>query len=168
LYPRPSHADYTYLQKYAIKASSGGGRSSARETIGPLVSSYAVLCSPPRYLGRVAAGAIAEKYLKEAHRIDIVAFVSSVGKIRLPSSNAAPSASVANDDEGNDETDDALSPEFRTLLATVTREEVDKFPTRCPHVETSERMTKVGPFSFLITRRLQGNGHLAHYPSQGS
>jgi chorismate synthase len=43
LYPRPSHADYTYLQKYGIKASSGGGRSSARETIGPVVSSYAVL-----------------------------------------------------------------------------------------------------------------------------
>ena len=37
LYPRPSHADYTYLQKYGIKASSGGGRSSARETIGPLL-----------------------------------------------------------------------------------------------------------------------------------
>lgn len=34
LYPRPSHADYTYLEKYQMKASSGGGRSSARETIG--------------------------------------------------------------------------------------------------------------------------------------
>lgn len=34
LYPRPSHADYTYLVKYGVKASSGGGRSSARETIG--------------------------------------------------------------------------------------------------------------------------------------
>jgi chorismate synthase len=33
-YPRPSHADETYLKKYGIKASSGGGRSSARETIG--------------------------------------------------------------------------------------------------------------------------------------
>jgi chorismate synthase len=33
-YPRPSHADYTYLLKYGLKASSGGGRSSARETIG--------------------------------------------------------------------------------------------------------------------------------------
>ena len=32
--PRPSHADFTYLQKYGLKASSGGGRSSARETIG--------------------------------------------------------------------------------------------------------------------------------------
>lgn len=36
MYPRPSHADYTYLEKYGIKASSGGGRSSARETIGAL------------------------------------------------------------------------------------------------------------------------------------
>jgi len=34
LYPRPSHADWTYMQKYGLKASSGGGRSSARETIG--------------------------------------------------------------------------------------------------------------------------------------
>lgn len=33
-YPRPSHADLTYLEKYGVKASSGGGRSSARETIG--------------------------------------------------------------------------------------------------------------------------------------
>jgi chorismate synthase len=36
LYPRPSHADWTYLEKYGVKASSGGGRSSARETIGML------------------------------------------------------------------------------------------------------------------------------------
>lgn len=36
MYPRPSHADYTYLAKYGVKASSGGGRSSARETIGGL------------------------------------------------------------------------------------------------------------------------------------
>jgi chorismate synthase len=34
LYPRPSHADWTYLEKYGTKSSSGGGRSSARETIG--------------------------------------------------------------------------------------------------------------------------------------
>jgi chorismate synthase len=33
-FPRPSHADWTYLEKYGVKASSGGGRSSARETIG--------------------------------------------------------------------------------------------------------------------------------------
>ena len=65
-FPRPSHADYTYLEKYGVKASSGGGRSSARETI-----------------GRVAAGALAEKYLREVYGIEIVAFVSSVGKVQM-------------------------------------------------------------------------------------
>lgn len=34
LVPRPSHADFTYQEKYGVRASSGGGRSSARETIG--------------------------------------------------------------------------------------------------------------------------------------
>jgi chorismate synthase len=62
--PRPSHADFTYLSKYGIKASSGGGRSSARETI-----------------GRVAAGAIAEKILRTLYGIEIVAWVHSVGEI---------------------------------------------------------------------------------------
>ena len=47
-------------------------------------------------------------------------------------------------DEDRDEGEDALTPEFRKLLATVTREEVDRQPTRCPHAETAERMTKVG------------------------
>jgi chorismate synthase len=94
-------------------------------------------------LGRVAAGAVAEKYLKEAHGIKIVAFVSSVGNVHLPSSVQPPSRVANLSDEDNDEAEDALSPEFRTLLATVTREEVDKFPTRCPHLETSDRMTKV-------------------------
>ncbi|KAI0043889.1 chorismate synthase [Auriscalpium vulgare] len=120
LYPRPSHADYTYLEKYGVKASSGGGRSSARETI-----------------GRVAAGAIAERYLKIAYGVEIVAFVSSVGKIALPATAARAGA-----DTDDDDTDDALSPEFRALLGNVTREEVDRFPTRCPHAETSERMTQ--------------------------
>ncbi|KAJ5583971.1 bifunctional chorismate synthase/flavin reductase [Penicillium hetheringtonii] len=64
--PRPSHADFTYLEKYGVKASSGGGRSSARETI-----------------GRVAAGAIAEKYLKLSHGVEIVCFVSSVEYLKL-------------------------------------------------------------------------------------
>lgn len=43
MYPRPSHADWTYLEKYGVKASSGGGRSSARETIGK--SLYAAFTS---------------------------------------------------------------------------------------------------------------------------
>ncbi|KAF8418589.1 chorismate synthase [Tirmania nivea] len=66
-YPRPSHADWTYLLKYGVKASSGGGRSSARETI-----------------GRVAAAGVAEKYLSLVHGVEIVAFVTSVGSVHLP------------------------------------------------------------------------------------
>jgi len=59
--PRPSHADYTYLMKYGLKARSGGGRASARETI-----------------GRVAGGAVAEMLL-EHFGVRCVAWVSSVG-----------------------------------------------------------------------------------------
>jgi hypothetical protein len=73
-------------------------------------------------------------------------------------------------DEDNDETEDALSPEFRVLLATVTREEVDKFPTRCPHPETSDRMTKVCLDSpnFFLSSRLTGVylDRLAYNPRQ--
>ncbi|KAF8665067.1 hypothetical protein AX16_000535 [Volvariella volvacea WC 439] len=121
LYPRPSHADYTYLEKYGVKASSGGGRSSARETI-----------------GRVAAGAIAEKYLKQAYGIEIVAFVSSVGKIHLPYTTPI----AADSDPENDDTSDPLSPEFLKLIKTITREQVDQDPTRCPHPETAKKMVQ--------------------------
>jgi chorismate synthase len=86
--------------------------------------------------GRVAAGAIAEKFLKTVHGIEIVAFVSSVGKVHLPSS-------FTTGVENGDDVQDALSPEFRMLLSSVTREDVDKHPTRCPHKETAELMTKV-------------------------
>jgi len=65
--PRPSHADYTYQMKYGIRAASGGGRSSARETI-----------------GRVAAGAIAEKILREKWGVEIVSWVSAIGDIEAP------------------------------------------------------------------------------------
>jgi chorismate synthase len=62
--PRPSHADYTYQMKYGHRAGSGGGRASARETI-----------------GRVAAGAIAEKFLFERYGLQIVAWVDAVGQV---------------------------------------------------------------------------------------
>lgn len=78
-----------------------------------------------------------------AHGIEIVAFVSSVGKIHLPSSVSPPSVAPVDGEEDNDDVEDALSPEFRKLLASITREEVDKYSTRCPHAETSERMIKV-------------------------
>ncbi|KAH8171946.1 chorismate synthase domain-containing protein [Sarocladium implicatum] len=109
-YPRPSHADFTYLEKYGVRASSGGGRSSARETI-----------------GRVAAGALCEQYLKVAHGIEIVAWVSSVGNIHhLPPTAEYPCRSH--------------NPEFLELLHTVTRETVDKTTVRCPDAEMSAKM----------------------------
>lgn len=116
-FPRPSHADYTYLQKYGVKASSGGGRSSARETI-----------------GRVAAGALAEKYLKEAYGVEIVAFVSSVGQVHVPQ---YPAKSASDD---LDESELPMSDEFLHLLNTVTRDTVDKEDVRCPDAAVAEKM----------------------------
>eukprot|EP00051_Salpingoeca_urceolata_P001236 m.39475 g.39475 ORF g.39475 m.39475 type:complete len:426 (-) comp11278_c0_seq1:194-1471(-) len=87
--------------KYGIRAASGGGRSSARETI-----------------GRVAAGAIAEKWLRQQFGIEIVAWVSSVG----PEQTTMSSEEV-----------DAL-----------TREMVDdQLPVRCARKEDVERFTRV-------------------------
>jgi len=113
LYPRPSHADWTYLEKYGVKASSGGGRSSARETI-----------------GRVAASGIAEKYLRLSHGIEIVAWVSSVGNVHMyPPTEQHPSP--------------ASNPAFLKLVETITRDEVDKYvPVRCPDAKASERMAQ--------------------------
>ena len=137
-----------------MKASSGGGRSSARETIGMyslVVWLHTVSSQYPNvFPGRVAAGAIAEKYLTIAHGIEIVAFVSSVGKIHLPATVAPPSLVPTDGIEDNDDVPDALSTDFRKLLATITRAEVDKHPTRCPHPETAERMTKVRAISTPI------------------
>lgn len=64
---RPSHADATYDFKYGVRSIQGGGRSSARETI-----------------GRVAAGAIAKKLLKKFAGTEVFAYVSQVHKIVLP------------------------------------------------------------------------------------
>src|SRR5688572_17330613 len=61
---RPSHADYTYQAKYGIRAWPGGGRTSARETI-----------------GRVAAGAIAKKFLRERFGVEVLAYVKQVQKL---------------------------------------------------------------------------------------
>lgn len=107
LYPRPSHADWTYIQKYGVKSSSGGGRSSARETI-----------------GRVAAGAIAEKILTKANNVEIVAFVSSIGEIAMDRN--------------------PLNPKFQNILNTITRDEIDETgPIRCPDETVRDEMVKV-------------------------
>jgi chorismate synthase len=112
-----------------------------------------------RSAGRVAAGAIAEKYLKLAYGIEIVAFVSSVGKIHMPAL-VAPSSTT--EKEESDDVEDALSPEFLEILRTVSRETVDAHLTRCPHPKTAEKMTQVNvlpnyhipfgtPLSFQMT-----------------
>jgi chorismate synthase len=93
--PRPSHADFTYQAKYGIRASSGGGRSSARETI-----------------GRVAAGAIAEKILREEWGVEIVAWVSSVGA------------------------EEAVNVD----VDSVSRDQVDGNLSRCPDKPSAVRM----------------------------
>lgn len=93
--PRPSHADWTCLAKYGVRASSGGGRSSARETI-----------------GRVAAGAIAEKWLCERWGVEIVAWVSAVGEVEAPDLTGR----------------------------LLTRAEVDAQPVRCPDPDAARRM----------------------------
>jgi len=96
--PRPSHADFTYQIKYLNRASSGGGRASARETI-----------------GRVAAGSIAEKWLKLKFGIEIVAWVSSILKVEC------------------DNVD----------VLKITRQDVDKSLARCPDSEATKEMIKV-------------------------
>ena len=59
--------------------------------------------------------------------------------MNIPSSVGGHAASHEDDDD----VEDAITPEFRKLLSTVTRDVVDKQPTRCPHPETAERMVKV-------------------------
>jgi chorismate synthase len=63
---RPGHADYTYMHKYGMRDHRGGGRSSARETV-----------------MRVAAGAIARKYLAEHLQVRIYGYLSQIGALKL-------------------------------------------------------------------------------------
>jgi chorismate synthase len=68
---RPGHADYAYTQKYGFRDYRGGGRASARET--------AV---------RVAAGAIARKWLREHYGVSIQGWMGQIGTVEIPFSNA--------------------------------------------------------------------------------
>src|ERR1700675_3865420 len=63
---RPGHADYTYWQKYGIRDARGGGRASARETV-----------------VRVAAGAIAKKWLRERYGVEIRGYLSQIGPLKI-------------------------------------------------------------------------------------
>lgn len=93
---RPSHADYSYLAKYGRRDHRGGGRSSARETI-----------------GRVAAAAIARRWLADIHGVTVLGWVEQVHQI---------DASVDRD--------------------TVTLDQVESSPTRCPDPAAAEQMTE--------------------------
>ena len=64
---RPGHADYTYFQKYGVRDARGGGRASARETV-----------------IRVAAGAIAKKWLRERYGVVVRGYLAQVGSIAIP------------------------------------------------------------------------------------
>lgn len=93
---RPSHADYTYQIKYGIRDHRGGGRSSARETI-----------------ARCVAGALAKLALKQLN-IEIVAYTSQVGEIKLEKSYAEYNLS-----------------------------EIESTPVRCPDKEKAEEMVSL-------------------------
>src|SRR6267378_8051249 len=94
---RPSHADYTYQAKFGIRAWPGGGRTSARETI-----------------GRVAAGAIAKKLLRERYQVEILAYVKQVQRIRAE-----------------------IDPN------KVKAREIESNIVRCPDQNTAERMIRL-------------------------
>jgi chorismate synthase len=131
VYPRPSHADWTYMEKYGVKASSGGGRSSARETIGMCPAAHWQVARCWRSAGRVAAGAIAEKYLREAYGVEIVAFTNSIGnEFLFPPTPEHPTC--------------ATNPEYLKVIEVVTREQVDQcLPVRCPDEQVNKRMEKL-------------------------
>jgi chorismate synthase len=94
---RPSHADATYDAKYGIRNWQGGGRSSARETI-----------------GRVAAGAIAKKILKQFGNIEIIAYVKRIKDLEA-----------------------VVDPN------TVTLEQVESNIVRCPDQDRAEQMIEL-------------------------
>ena len=92
---RPGHADLCYDLKYGFRDYRGGGRSSARETI-----------------GRVAAGAVAKKLLKQVNGTEIIAWVNSIGEV-----DCGP-----------------------VDLNTLTLEQIEESPVRCPDKKASAKM----------------------------
>src|SRR3974390_3023126 len=94
---RPSHADFSYLAKYGIRNWQGGGRSSARETI-----------------GRVAAGAIARKLLRQEFGVEILAYVQQVQRIKA-----------------------AINPDKARF------QDIEANPVRCPDAASAAKMIRL-------------------------
>lgn len=103
---RPSHADYTYQQKYGIRDYRGGGRSSARETA-----------------ARVAAGAIAKLFLKQ-QGIEIFAHVSAVGTLESPNLDSTDLTKLLDVRESNIArcADPATANEMISLIDSVRKD----------------------------------------------
>ncbi|SFS80835.1 chorismate synthase [Sphingobacterium wenxiniae] len=103
---RPSHADYTYQQKYGIRDYRGGGRSSARETA-----------------ARVAAGAIAKLFLKQ-QGIEIFAHVSAVGTLEAPNLDSTDLTKLLDVRESNIArcADPATANEMISLIDSVRKD----------------------------------------------
>jgi len=93
---RPSHADYTYAQKYGHRDPFGGGRASARITA-----------------GWVAAGAIAQQWLKEKFGVKLTAFVESIHTVTMPETDLVP-----------------------------TETQIEDSVVRCPHNDSSKQMVE--------------------------
>ena len=96
--PRPGHADFTYEAKYGIRDHRGGGRASARETV-----------------GRVAAGAIAKKFLSK-EGIEILGYVAELGGIKA---------------------------EIRSMDLSELRAKAESNPIRCPDRDAAGRMLQL-------------------------
>jgi chorismate synthase len=94
---RPSHADYTYQAKFGIRNWQGGGRTSARETI-----------------GRVAAGAVAKKILREQFGVVILAYVTQVQRVAA-----------------------------RIDREAVTFQQIESNIVRCPDQEAAQKMIRL-------------------------
>jgi len=116
--PRPGHADYPYWVKYGIRDYRGGGRASARETI-----------------GRVAAGAIAKKVLAD-RGIDLLAHVVELGGIR------ARRAQVLVQAQSQLQSRAQTQEQVRMQLSAL-RDEVERMPLRCADPDAAEQMLKL-------------------------
>lgn len=97
---RPGHADYSYQQKYGIRDYRGGGRASARETV-----------------IRVAAGAIAQKYLKEKFNIEVRGCLAQIGDLSLPINDWR----IVNDNPFFC-ADSTVKPDIEVLIENLLRE----------------------------------------------
>jgi chorismate synthase len=149
---RPSHADFTYDAKYGIRTWQGGGRSSARETV-----------------GHVAAGAIAEKILRLGAGIEITAWVRRIGAIEAAPAeleclgsavrDADPAAQRLQTLQAQQSLPSSLSlqslPPLQSLQLSqmaqarqgsrfhplrLTREMIDATPVRCPDLDAAALM----------------------------